>query len=381
MSNRSTLSADPLSRDVLRRSALLLLPLLILVSCSGSGPDVIDPNVSSRSQIALFAVSSGAGGELLRYSESQGAVVTQHDFEDANGVPLGKNVDAIYDAYDSLFLLSRSTGTITVLDLKTRRKIGELTGFGATPGGGLCGLAFSNRSQAWAVSYGTPSLYLIDSYNLAVLPEIPLPGNPTAVGTSGARVFVGMEMPDGSGALAIFSSNAGGTYEVEQTLTFPTPVVYVAGSAGGTQAFVMTAGNAGADTASPLDDALPGIAIVGTASPVQILFQFDLTFSPSLFHRIGKPPVWASQVYQDYVYLALPVGVVKVDMISGAMEEVGLPEEYQAVAADFFSSLTYALLPDSRTVRRVDRDLNYLPDLVLPLDARAIRFVSSTRVR
>lgn len=366
------------------RTAYRLLPLLLVLlfgSCSGVGPDVVDPNVNKRTEVALFAVNNAGGGDLLRYSENQGAVVTQHDYQDINGAPLGVEIDAIYNAYDSLFLVSRKTGTITVLDLQTRRFLKQLSGFGVTDGGGLCGLAFSNRSQAWAVSYGTPSLYLIDAYNLSVLPEIPLPGNPTAVGTSGTKVYVGMEMEDGSGQLAIVSSNAGGAYTIEQTLNFATPVVYIGGAAGGTQAFVVTAGSPGADTTTPFDDLFPEVAILTTNAPVQVLAQFKLTFSPSLYRRIGTLPVWTSQVYQDYLYLALPIGVVKVDMISASIEEIGLTEDYEAIAADFFSSLVYAMLPDGRTVRRVDAALNILPDLTLPTAARSVRFVSSTRIR
>lgn len=360
---------------------LPLLLVLLLGSCSGVGPDVVDPNLSKRTEVALFAVNNDGGGDILRYSESQGSVVTQRDYQDANGSALGVEVDAIYSAYDSLFLVSRATGTITVLDLQTRKLLKQLSGFGVTNGGGLCGLAFSNRSQAWVVSYGTPSVYLIDAYNLSVLPEISLTGNPTAIGTSGTKVYVGMEMPDGSGGLSILSSNAGGAYTVEQTLPLASPPVFIGGAAGGTQAFVLTAGNPGADTAAPFDDAFPEVAILSTNSPVQILARVSLTFCPSLYRRIGKLPVWTSQVYQDYLYLALPIGVVKVDMISASIEEIGLPEEYEAVGADFFSSLVYAMLPDGKTVRRVDADLNILPDLTLPVEARGIRFVSSTRIR
>jgi len=367
-----------------RRSTLaplfILLPLLIL-SCSGVGPDVIDPTLNKRTEIALVATNAGGMGEILRYSENQEAVVTEHDFLDANGFSLGLSVDAMYEAYDSLFLLSRESGTITVLDLATRRKLGELTGFGTTPGGGLCGLAFSNRSQAWAVSYGTHSLYLIDAYNLAVLPEIPLPGNPTAVGVSGTKVYVGMEMSDGRGGLAVLSSNAGGAYEVEQVLPFATPVIYVSGSAGGTQAFVITAGGPGPDSADPNDDVFATMAFVGTASPVEILLEFNIDFSPSLFRRIGQPPVWASRVYQDYLFVALPIGIEKVDMISGSIEDTGLREDYEAVGADYFSSLVYGMLPDRRTIHRIDNQNIGLADLTLPADARAVLFVSPSRVK
>ena len=118
-------------RTIVSASLLTALLLVVLPGCTTTGPDVVDPKVNERTETALFAIQEGTNGEMLRYSEQNG-VVSAQEYQKANGVALGRPIDAIYEAYDSLFLHDRTSGTITVLDLQTRKKIGELTGFFAS---------------------------------------------------------------------------------------------------------------------------------------------------------------------------------------------------------------------------------------------------------
>ncbi len=177
--------------------AVLVLGLLV-VGCSGQGEDIIDPGAGDRDQSALLALVEADMSDLGRYSELSG-VVSSTEYSDLNGGENLPTIDGIYEAFDQIYLHHNSTGTITVVDAKTRVKMADIEGFPFGDEGHLCGMAFSNLSQAWVVAYGSKFLYLIDAQNLVLVPPIPLPDNPTAVATSGNRVFVAMGREVGTG--------------------------------------------------------------------------------------------------------------------------------------------------------------------------------------
>ena len=365
-------------RTIVSASLLTALLLVLLPGCTTTGPDVVDPKVNERTETALFAIQEGTNGEMLRYSEQNG-VVSAQEYQKANGVALGRPIDAIYEAYDSLFLHDRTSGTITVLDLQTRKKVGELTGFFADIGEGLCGMAFSNRAQAWVISYGSPNLYPVDAYNLSVLAPIPLPGNPTAIGTSGTRIFVGMKMADGSGAIAVLSSNSG-TYAIEQTIPVPTPIIFITGTANGAQAFALSAGAPGLDTSLIDDDIHPRIYTLRTAQPAKILLEAELPYVPTMFRWIGTSPTFAAPINGDFLYLAVPDYLYRVDMQSLGVEN-WLPGSFNPIGTDRYTGLLYTNDAGTRVVHRTPPVGDLLPDITLPQDIRAIHFVSTNRLR
>src|SRR5205814_4271700 len=123
--------------------------------------------------------------------------VTQDAYAAANGGPLGLSIDAIFAANARLYLQSRAAGTITIADAVTQKKLGAITGFPASADSGLCGMAFSNLSDAWTICYGSDTHYLADAVNMVIAQRIPPPGHPTSVGAVGTKVFVGMQLPDG----------------------------------------------------------------------------------------------------------------------------------------------------------------------------------------
>ncbi len=339
----------------------------IVAGCSQQGPDVIDPKSLLRTQSALLAIDQGSGGELLRFSEQNG-VVSSSEYATANaGTTIGK-IDAIYDQNDRLYLHQRDSGSIAVLDMNTRKQVASITGFPTGSAGALCGMAFSNLSQAWVVCYNSPNLYLVDAVNRVIADTISLPGNPTSVGTSGTLVMVGMQMPDGSGAVAILHSNSG-TLAIEKTIPYPSPIISISASSDGAQSFFLSSGG-------PADDAHPHFYYLDNGR-LEGVGDNELD-SPPLTMYIGQEPTYTATTRNDYVYIALPQVVVQVDTHNQVVGE-WYPGNYSLVGADYATDLVY--ISDGTTMKRKLVDGTELDDVQLPMHARAIHFVSTSKLR
>jgi hypothetical protein len=350
-------------------NAFRLLALCVAVTaaaCSGKGPDVTDPNV--RSQVSLIATSGTNGDRLMQYSEASG-VVTEDAYASANhDSALGLPIDAIYPANARLYLHHRATGTITVLDADTRKKSGTITGFPASADSGLCGMAFSNLSDAWVISYDSRLLYLVDGVNNVIAQAIPLPGNPTAVGATGTKVFVGMILPDGRSQVAVLSSN--GDFSIERTIDFPSPVIYASANTDRSEMLFITAGS---------ESSAPTLHYVN-ATEFNTIFEVPFN-SPALTSYIGKEPMFAAISENFYLYVATPVSLVRVDTQGRSEMLDWLVGNYRVVGVDRWNDLVYAAMEGVSNVQRVEADGSQLDDITLPSPVKAIAFLSSNRVQ
>lgn len=367
---------------VLQRSlAALSCAALLLAGCSGESDKIVDPNIYNRTETALLAVNSGGAGQLIRYSEPNSMLGADEIAPANGGAGLTEPINMMTEAYDQLYLVHRNSGAITVLDLTTRKKIARLEGFDAPSGGGLLNIVFSNQSQAWAVSTGSPKLYQIDAERLTVLAPIPLSGEPTAIGTSGTRVFVGVRDSSGAYRLLVFSSNTGVVPPpLEETLTFPSPIVAIAGVADGQNAMIMTAGGVGLD---PFDSARavgPTIYSVGTKAPVGILSEVELPYAP-ITDRVGKPLTWFIQTRDDYAIAALPGALTQIDVRGLGSYDLAF-ETFDVLGADYFTGLIYAAASGNPTqLRRFTQEGSELTPLTLPAPVADVQFVNPNRLK
>lgn len=366
-------------------SLLFLLSFsLFSFACSGKGPDVIDPAADERNETALLAVNGGGAGEIAHYYEVEG-VVDQAEYLTANGVELGLPVDAIYEAYENVYLHSNAAGEIVVLDLETRKKLGHITGFPTPEGtdsgkrGELCGMAFSNLSQAWVIAYGSPNLYLVDARNFVLVRSIPLPGNPTAVTTVDNRVFVAMENEDGTGSIGLLRSNDP-DFAVEIKGQFPRPPFFAEVNPDGEFLVVLVPGREEDDPNTNDIDTDPWFYVMD-------LFDYSMPFelpffAPPLREYVGRHPNFADLSKDSYLYLATPDGVKRIDTKSWGSISDFLPDKaYNVVAADFWTDLVYAVPADApNTVERKTKGEQRLSTFTLDNPVRSIRFVSTSKV-
>ncbi|MEO5931909.1 MAG: hypothetical protein ABIR47_18390 [Candidatus Kapaibacterium sp.] len=351
--------------------AILALSILPVIGCSSVGPDVIDPKTTERTETSLIAIEKGSGGEILRYSEQSG-VVSASDYSNANGGAGLNHVDAVYEQFDSLYLHHRATGQISVLSLKSRKQGSSITGFPIDAAGGFDGMAFSNRSQAWVINYGTDSLYQVDIWanKIVASTNIPLPGKPTCVGTDGRIVFACTELPDGTGRVSFLESNGGGIFPIEKTLDFPSPIVYAAQSYDSTQIFLLSSGG-------PTDDAKPTFYIVNRDG-----LNPDGSFpieSPGIRSYIGKEPTFAATSRRGYIYLGLPNAIVQVDPVAQTSIDL-YPGNFPVIGVDYDSDLLYAYSPGSLAIKRYTNAGEQLSDVTVPGDVSWIKFISTGRI-
>jgi len=342
--------------------------VLVLAGCSGKGPDVVDPGTTQRAQTVLLAVDNGGSGELDRYSELTDALVANDYAAANNGDVLGKVVDGIYENNDHLYLHHRDLGEITVLDLRTRKKLATIGGFPGGVEGQLTSMAFSNISQGWAVCYNSPNLYQIDQDKLVIADTFGLEGNPTNVGTNGRYVFVSTEQKDGTGKLQIFQSNFV-TFGFEKTIALPAPVIFSTPTSDSIEFVVVTAGGVG--------DARPKIHFIDMET-LEITDEMELE-SDALKGYIGKEPNFAAYTHDDFLYLALPTVVGQVD-IRGRYLNEWYGGNYPIIGVDYGSGLFYGYSPGSHTIKRRTLEGEDLPDLNVPADVRSIYFLGTNRV-
>lgn len=361
---------------------LALIPAIALVAgCSGKGPDVIAPGAEERNQTAIFALGGQSGGEIGRYWEADGSQVEQ-EYASANGTPLVLEADAMYERYEKLWLVDNSAGTIVVLNLRTREEIGRITGLPSSDSGvgRLNGIAFSNLSQAWGIAYGTGRLFHLDAQNIVAVRAVDLPGEPTAITAVDNRVFVGLEMADGSGAIGLMRSNDP-DLTVEIVATMRRPPIFMGINADGEHIAMILPGE---------ETDLPETGIIDTDPSLFMLSLRDYAspfegriIAPSMREYVGRHPIFAAMTKDFFIYLATPEGVKRIDTQAwGEFIEFLPGTAYRAVAADYFTDLVYALPTASpEKVERVTKFEERLPELTFSSPVNDLIFVSTSQVQ
>jgi hypothetical protein len=363
------------------RHLLPILTTLLLASCSGQGPDVVDPDTGSHNQLGLIAIENDNGGELVRYNRSRG-IENPTEYTSANSAPLGMSVDAVYESsYDKIYLHHRAEGMMTVLDVRTRRKITEISGFLPSADSGLNGMAFSNLSQGWAIAYGMKKLYHIDAVTLSVVDRqtVDLPGRPTSIatgGTSSTAVFVGMQMDDGSGQVGILQSNAGGLFAIERTLNFRTPIIYMALDPDGANLILVSAG-ADATGSSP---AIPPRIHAVRLGSYEIDYERDIE-APSLQRYIGMPPTFAGISKEAFLYLAVGDRVLRLDVRASGQGGAYYNGLSDVIGVDYWSDYLYIYNRDEKAVVPISNEAQELDHVAMPGTVNAIYFITPSKVR
>jgi hypothetical protein len=354
------------------RGISLLCVGLLFAACSGKGPDVVEPGTGSRSQTSILAIDNGAESELAIVKEPD-AVTSTHAYLDANGAPLGRRIDGVFQKFNRLFLLHRSSGSITVVDLATQQKRAEITGFSdSDSGSALCGLAFSNVSQGWVIDHDRPFVFLIDAVNAKLVDSLPIEGKPTAVAASGNDVFVASQLPDGSGLVSVFKSNFT-TFRIDTRLTYPSPIVFMAPN-GLDDAMVLV--SAGAPGAKPV------VYMVKTATMLQS-GERALNASSSLAQYIGTVPEFATVTHESYLYIAAGDRVFRLDVRSGRLgsgPQTWYDGTFTTIGADYWTDLVYLYDPGTSALKRLDANGDELSPLALPAPVTAIEFVNTSSV-
>lgn len=353
--------------------AFQLLPMLLLgvllAACSGQGPEVVDPSSFDRTQTSILAVDADGGSDLAIVEEPDG-VSSLSAYSDANGGPLGRRIDGIFESFDRLFLLHRESASISIVDLSTRQKRGEITGFSDSTSG-LCGVAFSNLSQGWAIDHDQPFVFQFDAVNAVLVDTLPIEGRPTSVATMGDNVFVGSLLADGSGLVTIFKSNFA-TFGIHAQLRFGSPVVFMK-SNGNEDAMIML--SAGAPGGKPMVHSIK-------ASTLQQTAERALNAEP-LTGRVGTVPEYATITRDNYLYVATAAQIYRIDVGSSRLSSSPLKwldGAYDVIGADQWTDLMYAYDATSRVLRRLDVDGNDLGPVPVNPGVSAIEFVNPSRV-
>ena len=362
---------------------IFVLPLLLsaglaLASCSGQGDDVIDPDANERNETALLAVNSDGQGEVAQYYEVSG-VVGQSEFESANGQSLGMEVDAVYEAYENIYLHSNEAGEITVLGLGDRKQKATIGGFPVGDTVGLSGMAFSNLSQGWVIAYGADTLYHIDIRNFALVRRIPLPGTPTAVTTLGNQVYVGLENSDGTGAIGVLASNDP-DFVVDVKVQLPRPPFFAATDEEADYLILLVPG---AETDDPDTREIDTDPLLYAVDLLDYSFAFDIPFfAPPMRDYVGRHPNFATLTRDSYLYLATSEGVKRLDTKSfGVISDLLPGKSYSVVAADYWTDLVYAVPTNApNTVERKTKRDQTLSAFTLDRPVRSITFVSTSKV-
>lgn len=353
-------------------------------ACSGEGPEVVDPAADERNETALLAVDKGGIGELAHYYEVDG-IVDQSEYRTVNGEDLTVPVDAVYEAYENVYLHSNAAGQIVVLNLNTREKVGLIAGLptpDSTTAGGkgtLCGMAFSNLSQGWVIAYGSPYLYLIDARNFVLVRSIPLPGNPTTVTTIDNRVFVTVENADGTGSICMTHSNDP-DFNVEIKAQLPRPAFFTEVNPDGQDLIVLIPGLAEDDPTTNEIDTDPRLFVF---SLLDYSTAYDQPFfAPSMREYIGKQPNFADLSKDFYLYLATSDGVKRLDTKSwGSITHFLGEGGYNVVSVDYWTDLVYAVSTSApNVVERKTKRGQILSSFALDNPIRSIRFVSTSKV-
>ncbi len=356
-----------------------VLSALMLVSCTGKGDDLIDPDANERNETALLAVNNDASGEVARYYEVSG-VVNQAEYEVVNGEALGKEVDAIYEAYENIYLHSNATGEITVLGLSDRKKKAVMSGFPFGEIGTLNGMAFSNLSQGWVIAYGADTLYHVDARNFALVRSIPLPGNPTSVATLDTRILVGLENADGTGAIGVLTSNDP-DFQVEVKVQLPRPPFFAAVDMDADYLVLLIPG---AETDDPNTQVIDTDPLLYAIDLIDYSIVFDIPFfAPSMRDYVGKHPNFATLSKDSYLYLATTDGVKRIDTKSfGVISDHFPGKAYSVVAADYWTDLVYAVPTNApNTIERKTKRDEQLSTFSLDSPVRSIAFVSTSKVQ
>lgn len=353
--------------------AFQLLPMLLLgvalAACSGQGPEVVDPSSFDRTQTSILAIDGDGGSDLAIVKEPDGVRSTTA-YSDANGAPLGRRIDGIFESFDRLFLLHRESASISIVALSTRQKRAEITGFSDSTSS-LCGIAFSNLSQGWAIDHDRPSVYQFDAVNAVLVDTLPIEGRPTSVATIGDNVFVGSQLPDGSGLVTIFKSNFA-TFGIHAQLRFGSPIIFMHANGNEDAMILVSAGAAGG---KPTVHSIKATTLQQTA-------ERALNAAP-LTGRIGTVPEYATITRDNYLYIATAEQVYRIDVGSSRLSSsplTWLDGAYDVIGADQWTDLMYAYDATARVLRRLDVDGRDLGPVAVTPGVSAIEFVNPSRV-
>ncbi len=369
-------------RSIPATLTLLLMPALLLWSgCSGEGPDVVLPGAEEMNQTAILGIDAANGGELARYAQGSESLIAG-EYQSANGAPLSITIDAVYERYEKLWLVDNRRGTIVILGLGDRVEEGRIEGLprsdSATPEARMNGMAFSNLSQAWLLVYGTKSLIHIDARNLVAVRTVELPGEPTAITTIDNRVFIGLEMADGSGAVGLMRSNDP-DLAVEVVASMRRPPIYMGVNSDEQHIAMIVPGETTDNPETPAIDTDPALFMMD-------LLDYSLPFdgriiAPNLLDLIGHHPVFASMTKDFFIYLATPEGVKRIDTQAWGDFIDFLPGAHSVVTADYYTDLVYAVPSnDPSQVERITKFEERLSTLTLPGPVNAMTFVSTSKV-
>lgn len=347
-----------------------LLLAVLLGACTGKGPDIADPATGARSQASILALDADGGSELAIVQEPDGIVSTTA-FVDANSSPLGRRIDGIFESFDRLFLLHRATSSITIVDLASRQKLSEITGF-SDSASALCGVAFSNLSQGWAIDYNQPFVFHVDAVNSVVVDTLAIEGRPTSVATMGSNVFVASQLPDGSALVSVFRSNFS-AFQIEHRLSFPTPIVFMSTNGNGDAMILLSAGSPGG---KPIVYSVRGTVPQQTGDAVLNV--------PALIDRIGTVPEYATISRDNYLYVATQDYIYRLDVASSrlsAQPQKWIDGAFEVIGVDFWTDLLYAYDRPGGALRRFDRDGEAIESLPITAPVSAIEFVNPNRMK
>jgi hypothetical protein len=348
----------------------LLLLCLLFAACTGQGPDVVEPNGDARSQKSIVAVDVEGGSELSIVAEPDG-MTRSGAYADANGAPLGRHIDGIYESdFKSLYLVHRATASISVINVETRQKRAEITGFGDSTSS-LCGIAFSNLSQGWAIDYDRPFVYQFDAVSFVLVDTLPIEGRPTSVAATGDYVFVGSQLADGSGVVSIFRSNFS-TFAIEKRLSYPSPVIFMEPTSSGEAMIFVSAGT---------PDGKPMVHSFKISTMAQTGER--ALNAPALTNRIGTVPEYATISSDNYLYIATADQIYRVDIGTSRLSSPPLKwleGEFDVIGVDEWSNLLYAYERSSQSLKRLDADGNELGAVAVAGPVSAIEFVNPSQV-
>lgn len=349
-----------------------LLACVCLAGCPGAGPDIVDPDTGIRSETSIHAISTPAGSDLAILKEPNGFATTSA-YSAANGSALDQPIDGIFQSFDLLYLVHRRNGTISVVDVESRTRRAVLSGFGSADSATLCGMAFSNLSQGWVINYDSPNIYHVDAVRTVVVDTFGIEGRPTSIATTHDKVLVATHLPDGSARVSMFQSNFS-TFRIDATLPIASPVIFMAENGSKDAVVAIAAGRPGGRP----------VAYVLKVNPLRVHTERELDI-PDLTAYIGRAPEYAMMTLDNYLYLATPSALLRIDVKASTLPApTWLEGAFSAIGVDFWTGLLYAFDPASMTIKRVAASGDEGVDLEpIPAPARihAIEFVNSSKVR
>jgi hypothetical protein len=354
--------------------------LIISFGCSGQGTDLIDSTIIDNNELSIFSIdtiSNGlVNGEIARFNDTRG-FISKNDIFKANKTNLVPSIDFIYESYDRLYLHHREEGSISILSLENRKIISKIVGFPQSKDDGICGMAFSNLSQAWVISHNTKKVYLVDVVNHIIAREIDISGYPTCISTLANKVFIGTEY-NGVNKIEIISSN-NPNYEIERFLLLPSPAIYMGKTITNFELenplVVLCSGYTNGEKPRLLYMTFLNNGLdIGTNLEIE---------HPPIDRYVGKEPNFIGISNTNQLYLLGNESILKFDLNSGrnsSFYEI-LTGFFSLVSVDPTTDLVYAFKPENKMLSRSSKNGDVLDDIKITNDVKTIRFVSSNKVQ